>query len=203
MKIFARMFLWQILFWVISLLLLAIFIPTSPRKISDIVQAQAVISLVLITWYYAIQTKKLVNEQIRFRSDTKRKIEVDFLEKRIDDFFHPLWVDLNLIHDSLYTNTISTQKETEQLEINLRSLYFKKRYMTKIDNNIYIDLLNTILLLGIDNHNDFAGSVNKRSEYEKKWKAFITIFNGEWNSIEKAIFLYYMPNDIVEAGAAG
>lgn len=190
--------IWLAVFAIIVLSIL--FIPDPFKKISDIIQAQAVVTLVLITWFYAIQTISLVNEQKRttqeqiiFRNQTKMKTEIDFSERRIEELFHPLWLNLNIIHGLLYTNTVHAQTETDRIEREIRSIYFKKRYMTEINDEVYRSLLSTIEILAIDNRNNFREAETHRSEYETEWKAFSKIFNEEWGKIEKEIFSYYMP----------
>lgn len=192
--------IWLVVFVIIVFSIL--FIPDPYKIIGDIIQAQAVVTLVLITSFYANQTIGLVNEQkrttqeqIKFRNQTKMKTDIDFAERRIDQFFHPLWMNLNIIHGLLYSNTVHAQTETDKIETELKSIYFNKSYMTKIDDKIYRDLLTTIGILAIENRNNFKEAQTLRSEYDKEWKSFSKIFNEEWDKIGKEIFSYYMPGE--------
>lgn len=104
------------------------------------------------------------------------------------------------IHSGLFDNRELSFDNMRALLINTNSIYYKKRYMTKINNDLYFDILNSAFLLNIENKNNFASSADKRLEFDKKWKVFRDLFRNEWDLIEKEIYNYYMPNSKVEAG---
>lgn len=77
MNIRLKEYIGLLLIWIVTLLLMIILFPNQKddplQKVSNIIQAQAVISLVLITWYYSVRTKELVDEQMTFRLETKER----------------------------------------------------------------------------------------------------------------------------------
>ena len=63
-------------------------------QIDEMIQAEAIITLVFVTIFYAIQTQKLVKqEKISLEEEKKRKT-VDFWQSRLIEFFLPLRINL-------------------------------------------------------------------------------------------------------------
>lgn len=86
---------------VFSWLIVCFIIHMQNLNVSDKVQAWAIITLVYITLYYAIQTQKLV-EQERISLEEERKIRIaNFGEKRLKEFYLPLTRELTNILGAL------------------------------------------------------------------------------------------------------
>jgi hypothetical protein len=59
------------------------------RKVSGLIQAIAIVSLVAVTVYYAMQTKELAREQKKVLREITNKRNIDFLERRLKEFYGP------------------------------------------------------------------------------------------------------------------
>ena len=65
-------------------------------KVGEMIQAEAIITLVFITMFYARQTQELVKREELSLEEGKKKRTADFLRERLTEFYLPLY--LNLIH---------------------------------------------------------------------------------------------------------
>jgi hypothetical protein len=81
----------SLILWVGSVLTVSI---AGTIHLSDRIQAASMITLVFITWFYAVQTQALVKEQRRSLEEEKKKRVADFGEKRISELLVPLNVQL-------------------------------------------------------------------------------------------------------------
>ena len=61
---------------------------------SIIIQADAIITLILVTLYYAIQTQKMVKQEKISLDEEKKRRSVDFWQSRLTEFFIPLKINL-------------------------------------------------------------------------------------------------------------
>jgi hypothetical protein len=87
-----------LLLWM-AIVLVILFIGT--LKASDRIQAGSVVTLVFITWFYAIQTQALVKEERRaFRAERDKRV-AEYGEKRITQFLIPLKNKLQQLKDGL------------------------------------------------------------------------------------------------------
>lgn len=60
------------------------------EKLSNIVQADAIIALVFITLFYARQTQELVNQEKISLKEQRMKMNADFGERKLKEFYMPL-----------------------------------------------------------------------------------------------------------------
>jgi hypothetical protein len=76
---------------IIVLLAVSILLPSDywSSKISSFIQALAIITLVAVTWFYAKQTRELAKEQKKALREITNKRNIDFLERRIREFYGP------------------------------------------------------------------------------------------------------------------
>jgi hypothetical protein len=66
-----------------------IFIVPMKINISDKIQGGSIIALVLITLYYAMQTRILAEEQSNTLREMMEKRKIEFLERRLNEFYMP------------------------------------------------------------------------------------------------------------------
>jgi hypothetical protein len=84
--------------WVVTILI--IFFTRSLRS-SDRIQAVSVITLVFITWFYAVQTQKLVKEQRLALEEERKKRYAEFGIERMEKFLRPLLQHVEGLKDSV------------------------------------------------------------------------------------------------------
>jgi hypothetical protein len=86
-----RKFIAALAIWA-ALVLIVLFIGN--MQLSDRIQAASVITLVFITWFYAVQTQALVKEERRALEEEKKKRAAEFGEKKITVLLGPLTAKL-------------------------------------------------------------------------------------------------------------
>jgi len=96
-------------------------------EMDKIIQSELIVILVFITLYYAIQTRRLVEEE-------KRKTIADFAERRLQDFHLPLkhsFIMLHVLlnHPDIFLDSVST------FNSELVKLFFKYDYMVKAETD--------------------------------------------------------------------
>lgn len=123
LKFSSKYITWFIL---IFILCIAVIVLLLHRQTNNLIQAIAIVSLVLITAYYAIETHKLVEEG-------QKKRMADFMEKRINDFYMPCiekMLNLDCLFDQLdITLTSKDQSEAEKKIQEIITLLNFKTYM--------------------------------------------------------------------------
>jgi len=105
--------------------IISIMLFTGSLKLSDRIQAVSILTLVFITWFYAVQTQDLVKEQRRALEEEKKKRDAEFGEKRITVFLGPLSAMLEEYNDALglvHTDGVEFNREDFRADLNqLRS----------------------------------------------------------------------------------
>lgn len=96
--------------------------------INNTIQTVAIITLVFITQFYAKQTQALVNQEKISLEEEKKKRYADFGEKRIDDFYNPLLVELGKLRGILDGPSINTS-EVRQHKMQILEIGFKNVHM--------------------------------------------------------------------------
>jgi len=79
-------------------------------SLSDRIQATSVITLAFITWFYAVQTQRLVKEQKDALEEERKKRNAEFGVERIKIFLRPLLKKLEDLNDSLSVITESRNR---------------------------------------------------------------------------------------------
>ena len=80
-----------VFFWILaSITILILLFP----QIDEMIQAEAIITLVFVTIFYAIQTQKLVKQEKISLDEEKKRRTVDFWRSRLTEFFLPLRINL-------------------------------------------------------------------------------------------------------------
>jgi len=59
-------------------------------KISNMIQAGAIIALVFFTLFYAIQTQRLVEKQEKSIIEERKRRDAEFADRKLQDFFSPM-----------------------------------------------------------------------------------------------------------------
>jgi len=97
-------------------------------KISNIIQADAILALVIITVFYAKQMQELVKEERIALEDEKKKRYAEFGKIRLEQFYYPL--DLNFT---------GLEIEFKKPQINLRNIEIHRKKVKEIYlNKIYM-----------------------------------------------------------------
>jgi hypothetical protein len=172
---------------ILFLMLLVFNSPSSQSTINNIIQAIAVITLSFVTLFYAIQTKLLVQEQHDLTIENQKKIRIDFLERRIIDFFHPYLLLLDELRDS----TFAKRGEVDwriRLNKELYDLYWKRSYMTSISSDLITNLCNAIMEIHYDDANYPRESFEELRNFKNEIKDYLV---KEWNGIVDEIKSYY------------
>jgi len=126
-----------VIVWIISIVIIIVSMVVFSSKdiviysmsllLSNIIQSIAVITLVLITWFYATQTQKLVEQEKISLEEEKKKRYAYFGEKRIEDFYNPLLVELGKLQGVLEGPSIDTSKvrryKMQILEIGFKNIH--------------------------------------------------------------------------------
>jgi hypothetical protein len=93
---------WKVLIGVAVFIVINIaFFLLNDNQINNSIQATAVIGLILVTWFYAIQTQKLVEEEKKSLDEEKEKRRAEYGEKRIEYFMNPLFFGLKYLKANL------------------------------------------------------------------------------------------------------
>jgi len=128
---------------------------------NNIIQSELIVILVCITWYYAYQTRRLVDEQ-------EAKKNADFWEKRIIEFYSPFLIKLGNLNIVLFKEGENGNKIVDVID-DLHDFFEKKKYMVsrETSDNIFalIDSLWTSLL-GKDIDPSFDNFNAARNEVE-------------------------------------
>lgn len=133
---------WVILTLVIVGLMLCFSSKDFGQLISNIIQAVAVGTLVLVTIFYARQTQKLVEQEEKSLKEEIKKKNADFEEKKLKEFYNPfkyLLFDLRFIVE----NEANPLKPTLELRVKIAELGSGYGYMvTRELEKKAVDLLN-------------------------------------------------------------
>ncbi len=142
---------------VTSVFIIAIFFLRS-NQLSEKVQAGSVIALIFLTGYYAKQTQKLVEEQRKSLEVEIEKRQAEYGEKRIIDFFSPLFNNLLELHTALQgilhsgpEKTAGPMKEYYEEELTkaraalseIKEVFYSKQYM--VNSFLGRDILDFII----------------------------------------------------------
>jgi len=118
----------------------------SGLNISDKIQAAAIITLVAVTWFYAKQTKRLVDAQ-------NLKKDLEFNERRMQDFYNPFIDVLDNARKAWGKHSINEIYDQFLREAH-HSVFHKYSYMVSRETKKAISqLLSEIFLGGIDEQN--------------------------------------------------
>jgi len=79
-----------LIWFIISIPVLIFLCP----QIDQMIQAEAIVTLVFVTIFYAIQTQKLVKQEKISLDEEKKRRTVDFWQSRLTEFFIPLKINL-------------------------------------------------------------------------------------------------------------
>ncbi len=105
---------WKILLFLFLWLLACFTIYLQTLQIGDKIQAWAIITLVFITLFYAIQTQRLVKQENRTLEMDRKFRQSSFYERVLIDVFHPLKANIFFIKASVEAQegTIENIKNT-------------------------------------------------------------------------------------------
>ena len=105
-------------------------------KVGEMIQAEAIITLVFITMFYASQTQKLVEQEKISLDEEKKRKTVDFWRSRLTEFFIPLKINLQKLQKVVNFEPFSSDEFSKTLSefIELMS----KAYMltTEMNNSL-------------------------------------------------------------------
>ena len=110
-------------------------------KISDKIQAWAVVTLAVITGIYAYQTFKLVQQEKISLNEEKKRRTVDFWQSRLTEFFLPLRINLQKLVAIMEFKPFSVAEFSKTLS-EFTELMSKAYMLSPELNNSLISFLN-------------------------------------------------------------
>ena len=139
------------LIWII--VSIAILIMLCP-EVGEMIQAEAIITLVFVTIFYARQTQRLVEQEEKSLKEEIKKRNADFEEKKLKEFYNPfkyLLFDLRFIVE----NEASPLKPTLELRAKIAKLGSGYGHMTTKElEDKAVDLLNHLFEITNINEGD-------------------------------------------------
>ncbi len=126
-----------IFFWILASYVILFILSL---KTNDRVEAWAIVTLVFVTIYYAIQTKRLVKQEKISLEDAKEKRSADFWQQRLNEFYMPLKVNLFRLKTVLEFKPFSVD---EMLQTLLEFIELsKKAYMLSEEfNDLFVSFV--------------------------------------------------------------
>jgi hypothetical protein len=158
---------------------------TSPA-INDWVLAYSTVTLVFVTIYYAIQTQRLVQQEKLNLDESIKKRHIDFLERKINEFYAPFIDVFNSSWEELHRAELNLPLLWD-LRLKSQRLLWDKGYLIsaetfkKIDHwlgTLFLAIGNTERAPHYDNHRDSDRDVRKK-------------INEEWAETENKIREFY------------
>ena len=89
-------------------------------QIDQMIQAEAIVTLVFVTIFYAIQTQKLVKQEKISLEEEKKKRYAEFGEKRIEKFLIPILEKLEILVKSLHKMKFNMQNANEIRDMEIK-----------------------------------------------------------------------------------
>jgi 4-amino-4-deoxy-L-arabinose transferase-like glycosyltransferase len=114
---------------IFALLSLLILLPSKQwsTKISSLIQALAIVTLVAVTWFYAIQTKEQVIRTTELISEQRMQRDLQFSERRLHKFYNPFIHALDEAKEKFSERSIAQNAESlNPVRVNL---FFPYSYM--------------------------------------------------------------------------
>jgi len=169
-------FIWDL----VSISVLILLYP----QIDEMIQAEAIITLVFVTIFYAIQTQKLVKQQKISLDEEKKRRTVDFWQSRLTEFFLPLRINLQKLQAIMEFKPFSADEFSKTLSelIELMS----KAYMLSLElNNALISFTNMFKFQRRDKveEGEKYAIIEQSVELLKKVNIEIRIFEYKINEI--------------------
>lgn len=112
---------------IVAALVLILISEKHQERVSNIFQAVAIITLVFVTWFYAIHTKTLAEQG---REEVKQQMlsrDLKFSEKRIHGFYIPFINSLDYVRKNFENMQISEMKKI--LDKPHEEIFFRYSYM--------------------------------------------------------------------------
>ncbi len=181
---------WMILTLVIVGLMLFfssndIVIFSMSQLISNIIQAVAVVTLVLVTGFYAMQTQKQAKFSKSLFDEQKLKRDLEFNERRLKFFYNPFFEHLDEAFDVFEEKKIREIRDI--LEMPRREIFWPHYFMLqketrKMVSKFFLDLI----IKAVDEGKD-QPEENAKSKLRKSWGKMRKILDEERDKIEDYI----------------
>lgn len=149
-------------------------------RAGDLISATAVETLVFVTWFYAVQTRKLVEEE-------KKNRETDLIEKRIAEFYVPITDILHKIKEC-FPEGKSDIEAIFKWEHELSKVFRAKAYMV---SPATADRIAIIFPYILQDAIDSQKNKPPFHDYEVKQAAAIIVINREWKELEDQLRKLY------------
>ncbi len=147
--------------------------------VGELISAISVETLVFVTWFYAMQAKRLVEEE-------QKKREADLYERRIAEVFMPLNDILDRIRDCFPEGKADTDSVYHFL-VDLERLFWAKAYLVSPETtNRFTEVFPYILQDAIDSQRNIPVH-----NYQAKVMAAKILLNREWRETEDRIRKLY------------
>jgi len=157
---------WLIFFWLLTIvivLILLIFVEAK-GKTGNIIQSIAIITLVFVTWFYAKQAQKLVEQEKKSLDEEKKRRTVDFWKSRLTEFFIPLKINLKKLQEIVKPEHFSPDEFSKAISEFIELM--NKAYMLSPDiNNSLISFVSMFEFQRRDKLYEGDGyNINERAE---------------------------------------
>jgi hypothetical protein len=173
---------WGILIGIIAWVAIMVLVFTRRMSLSNRIQAMSVITLVFITWFYAVQTQRLVKEQRATLEEERKRRNAEFGMQRIQKFLRPLLKRLEDLKD-IVSLIAKASKNPLQLDFeNLRGLFRAQLNGTKEFFGEYLYMTNAVIRYGYlkITHMIMPTSIeNPSEEFITQWKKEIDKYIAE------------------------
>ena len=151
-------------------------------SLSDRIQAMSVITLVFITLFYSVQTRRLVKEQRDTLEEERKKRYAEFGMQRIQKFLRPLLERLEGLKDSVSQIVEASKRPLEINFENSRGIFRAQLNETKEFFIGYLFMTDSILRYGylkITKMTMPKSIENQSEEFITQWKKKIDEYIGE------------------------
>lgn len=144
--------------------------------LDDKIQAGSVVVLIFVTWFYAVQTQKLVEEERKSLEEESKKRRADYGEKRLESFYCPLDKMLYEFRGLLPSIFLALDENKplitpfEDRLYGLRIQFLKILEIIKEKDHMMNDLLSSDFMEFVKNtHESWPTIKNQERQYVRAW----------------------------------
>lgn len=174
---------WLILFWLLTIIIVSILLVFlgAKGKTSSTIQAIAIITLLFITWFYAKQTQRLVEQQKISLEEDRKKREADFGERIVKEYFMPMMTRCTRLEGTLKSITDLSKLNDSIAQVvdlinEMTPLIEKYGFLGPKKLGVYVGELTELLRVIVNIKHD-------EEEKFKKWKARAIVLVKEIHKI--------------------
>lgn len=179
--------------WVVIAYASAVLVTTILLKVSESslavnswVLAYSTITLVFVTIYYAVQTQRLVEQEKNNLEESIKKRNIDFLERKISEFYVPFIEAFNSAWEQLHTHGVELQSLLLLRNEAQRILWAKGYLISNVTYQIIDNWLGTAFMVAFNKRQDPSYEEHKKVSEDVRKR-----INEEWAETENSIREFY------------